>query len=317
MINPLWAEDRSLETPVPGRLYTSALRINAVEENATRIILGIMAALVCYSFLLPGVAMAVLGLGWLIRGREMPYAGFRDEALDYHFIEGMIASHLALASMIIITMVVVRYLHLFHPKWLCSVQPGFRWRYLILVSVAAAIMLNAVYWVSRIGVPFEVHIDQQTVWWLIVIVVFSPLQAAGEEFLFRGYLTQAIGAFSPSPVLAVTLSALVFALMHGTQDLPLFVDRLAFGLLAGVLVVLTGGIEAAIAIHAVNNVFAFGYAAIGGGLAEVHAQRTSSWATTGWNVGAYLLAVVAAVGIGRWLNVARRSPDLSKGAAIG
>ena len=41
---------------------------------------------------------------------------------------------------------------------------------------------------------------------------------------------------------------------------PIFFDRLAFGLVAGVLVILTGGLEAGIAMHVLNNWLAFGVA---------------------------------------------------------
>ena len=96
---------------------------------------------------------------------------------------------------------------------------------------------------------------------LLVIVILTPLQAAGEEFAFRGYLMQAFGGLFSSPVIAVALSSVLFALAHGlAQDLPVFVDRLAFGLVAGALVVLTGGLEAAIAMHVLNNFLAYGLA---------------------------------------------------------
>ena len=78
-----------------------------------------------------------------------------------------------------------------------------------------------------------------------------------EEVFFRGYLLQALGSLVAQPWFGVVVSAVVFALLHGTQNLPLFVDRLAFGLLAGVLVWRTGGLEAGIAAHVVNNVFAY------------------------------------------------------------
>lgn len=312
----LFAEDRRLENPAPGQPYSAVLRIEPLEENAKKIILGILAVLVSYSVVLPAIAWIVLGIGWLARGRVGSFADFRSQALDYHLVEGMIASHLALASMIIITMVVVRQLHFFHPKWLCSVQPGMRWRYLIVAAMAATVVLNAGYWLSRAGQPFVVGTDASTPLWLVAIIVFVPLQAAGEEFLFRGYLIQAIGAFSRFRALTVLVSAVIFALMHGTQDLPLFVDRFAFGLLAGALVIMTGGLEAAIAIHAVNNVFAFGYAAVGGGVAQVHAMQSSSWVTTGWNITAYLLAAVVAWGIARWFNAAKVTPDLSNRSRV-
>ena len=55
--------------------------------------------------------------------------------------------------------------------------------------------------------------------------------------------------------------AILFALAHGLgQSAPIFFDRFAFGLVAGTLVILTGGLEAGIAMHVLNNWLAFGLA---------------------------------------------------------
>jgi hypothetical protein len=54
-------------------------------------------------------------------------------------------------------------------------------------------------------------------------------------------------------------------MVHGIwpwESLPLFLDRFAFGLVAGFLVVRTGGLEASIAAHAANNVVTFVFAAL-------------------------------------------------------
>ena len=56
------------------------------------------------------------------------------------------------------------------------------------------------------------------------------------------------------------LPATLFALAHGAQDAPIFIDRFAFGLVAGILVITTGGLEAGIAMHVLNNFLAFGVA---------------------------------------------------------
>ena len=107
---------------------------------------------------------------------------------------------------------------------------------------------------------------------LLVVLLLTPLQAAGEEYAFRGYLQQAFGGLFGSRVLAVGLSALLFALAHGLgQSWPIFVDRLAFGLVAGALVILTGGLEAGIAMHVLNNFLAFGLALAFSDMAQ-HAQ---------------------------------------------
>ena len=52
----------------------------------------------------------------------------------------------------------------------------------------------------------------------------------------------------------------LFALAHGVQNFPLFFDRFAFGLIAGLIVILVGGLEAGIALHILNNLLAFGVA---------------------------------------------------------
>jgi hypothetical protein len=57
-------------------------------------------------------------------------------------------------------------------------------------------------------------------------------------------------------VAAVTTAAL-FSALHAPPDVPTFLDRFAFGLAASAVVWLTGGLEAAIVFHAVNNVLVF------------------------------------------------------------
>ena len=77
----------------------------------------------------------------------------------------------------------------------------------------------------------------------------------------------------------MVVSSVVFALLHGTQNLPLFVDRLAFGLLAAVLVWRTGGLEAGIAAHVINNVFAYSVAGLTTSVAALKAIKGSAGST--------------------------------------
>ena len=80
----------------------------------------------------------------------------------------------------------------------------------------------------------------------------------GEEYGFRGYLMQASGSFFRSRIAALLITSGLFALAHGVQNFPLFFDRFAFGLIAGLIVILVGGLEAGIALHILNNLLAFG-----------------------------------------------------------
>ncbi len=61
------------------------------------------------------------------------------------------------------------------------------------------------------------------------------------------------------------LTAAVFSAGHLPPDVWTFLDRFAFGLAASAVVWLTGGLEAAIVLHAVNNVVVF---LLAGGLGE-------------------------------------------------
>jgi hypothetical protein len=72
----------------------------------------------------------------------------------------------------------------------------------------------------------------------------------------------------------------MFAVAHGLQNFPLFFDRFAFGLLAGYLVVRSGGLEAGIALHILNNYVAFGFALLFGDITGTLNVQEVSW----WNL---------------------------------
>ena len=130
-----------------------------------------------------------------------------------------------------------------------------------------------------------------------------------EEVFFRGYLMQALGSLVAKPWFGVVVSAVVFALLHslnGLQNPPLFIDRLAFGLIAGWLVWRTGGLEAGIAAHVVNNVFAYAVAGFTTSIAELKAIREISWVDAGFDVGGFALFALLAYLLFRLLKLGNR-----------
>ncbi|MFD5158373.1 CPBP family intramembrane glutamic endopeptidase [Streptomyces hawaiiensis] len=113
---------------------------------------------------------------------------------------------------------------------------------------------------------------------LAVLAVLVPLQAAAEEYVFRGWLTQAVGAFVRSPWFAVLPQAVLFAAAHGWGTRWGFLGLLVNGLVAGLLTIRTGGLEAAIALHVLNNLLAFGAsAAVVGGLSSDETAADAPW----------------------------------------
>lgn len=90
----------------------------------------------------------------------------------------------------------------------------------------------------------------------VIIVLLTPVQAAAEEYVFRGLLMQAIGAWIKFLPLALIVPTLLFASLH-VYDIWGLLDVAIFGIAAAIVVWRTGGLEAAISMHTVNNVTSF------------------------------------------------------------
>ena len=269
---------------------------------------GLAVIILGFFFVYPMVMGAVDGLGWILRGQPGTFQTYWTSAIGFEYPEGMVAANLGLAALTGVAILAVRFLHRRAPVWLSSVQPGLRWRYMLIVAVVAVVVLNTSYWLSDGRVNFHWNPSPNLWVWLVLIVVTAPLQAAGEEYFFRGYLAQLIGSMVRQKWVVVVVSAVAFTALHGTQNVPLLVDRIAFGAILGALVVLTGGLEAAIAAHAVNNVFAFGYAAMSGGVAAARSLTEVTWVTAGVNIAAYVVIAAVAYAIGRAMRVATTTP---------
>lgn len=148
------------------------------------------------------------------------------------------------------------------PGYLSSVTGRFRWGFFWrAIGVAGAFM--AIYVGASIlieGVAAqELQVHPYTWWLLIGLMLVTPFQAAGEEYLVRGLLFRVIGSWCSAPLAALIvgglLNSLVFMLMHGAGDMWLNLIYFGLGLMLSYLTWRTGGLEAAAAIHIANNMF--------------------------------------------------------------
>jgi uncharacterized protein len=200
---------------------------------------------------------------------------------------GLAYLNIVLATAIPLTWLIIRVVHGLRPRWLSSVLPRLRWRFLLvcfglaLLALVATIGVSALIPAQDTGAEISGELNRFTSTtrdFLLVVLLLTPLQAAGEEYAFRGYLAQAFGGIFGHPVPAVVAPAVLFALAHGLgQSAPIFFDRLAFGLVAGTLVILTGGLEAGIAMHVLNNWLAFGLALAFGDMGSSLNPTGGSW----------------------------------------
>lgn len=120
-----------------------------------------------------------------------------------------------------------------------------------LLAAQLALLRWLTGWPLRFALP-------AALWAFVLALALIPLQAASEEILFRGYLTQALGRLVPSRVAIAAIVALVFGLLHlnayGPLTLPyFFVLSLVFSLVS----LRDERLELAIGGHAAMNLFAF------------------------------------------------------------
>jgi membrane protease YdiL (CAAX protease family) len=98
---------------------------------------------------------------------------------------------------------------------------------------------------------------------IVLVLLLVPFQGAAEEYIFRGFLMQTIGSWIPwrivGTVVAVAVSTVVFALLHIPNGYNFWgiLDVGSFGLIAAIIVLRTGGIEATVLQHAFNNIMIF------------------------------------------------------------
>lgn len=289
--------------PGPELRYPVALR----GEDPVKLVMGLLGAFLAFLVVVQLLAQTVLGVGWLFRGQPN-FEDYRSQALAYELPDGILASHLGIAGLLLCVLLIQRYWHGRKVGWAISVQPGGRWRYLLICLMLAAVVLNIVMWLMHGRSMAWQAAQPDWMVYLVLILITSPLQAAAEEFFFRGYLQQAIGSLAGRAWVGILCSALVFAFFHGHQNIALFAHRLGFGVIAGILVWATGGLEAAIAVHVANNVFAFGYALFTGGVAALKATSEISWEAACSDLAGFAVFSVAAWWIGRRMHVATLTP---------
>lgn len=145
-----------------------------------------------------------------------------------------------------------------------SVTGRFRWSLFARASVLMVVPVLVPLGVMWALNPVTPAVSERTLGLLAVALLIIPLQAAGEEYLFRGVLMQAVGHWLKAPLWGLLLSLPLFVWGHDYDAWGL-ASVGVFAAVATWLTWRTGGLEAAVALHVVNNTAAFVLAAFGVG----------------------------------------------------
>ena len=243
--------------------------------------------------------------------------GFEEVITDFNDPVIFTSQNLLLAALIPIALLATWIAHGVRPGFVSSVVGRFRWGWFgwcLLVTVPL--------WLAYVfGVTFILDggigdmAGRPSTWVALIVLTFltTPLQAAGEEYLFRGWLMQQLGAWIRNTyaalAIAIVVSSVVFALAHSSLDPWILLDLGAFATAAVLLTWRTGGLEAAVALHIVNNVIVLVLLTLTTGLSDafITPDTTSDPVSTVISVVALTAATAALWWLAGRRGVARRT----------
>jgi CAAX protease family protein len=175
---------------------------------------------------------------------------------------GFFYTNLSLIVLIPATGLSIWAVHRIRPRFVSAVTGGFRWRWLVRCLVIV-VPIWILYTLAGILLDGSTAVDRPAQWvtLMVLVVLMTPLQAAGEEYFFRGWILQNVGSWFKRPLISLAsgtlVSAVAFSVAHGSPDPWIIGSLVVFAVSCCLLTWRTGGLEAAIAIHAVNNISVF------------------------------------------------------------
>ncbi|HIT75869.1 MAG TPA: CPBP family intramembrane metalloprotease, partial [Candidatus Avipropionibacterium avicola] len=239
--------------PEPGTPYHHFLRTPRHHWwKSVVMVVSVVAAYFVLSLVMTTIALVVDA----VTGRSTTFLDGTIEITPIMFA----ATTLGLALLIPVSMLLQWALWGQRPRWMSSVAGGLRWGLMARFALVLVPIYLVYIAIGTFGTGWRPGPELNPDWlvFTILIIVIIPFQAAGEEYAVRGALTRAIAAVIPprlaSFVIATLVSAAIFTAGHPNLDPGRLTVYLVIASGFSVLVWRTGGLEAAILGHALNNV---------------------------------------------------------------
>lgn len=172
------------------------------------------------------------------------------------------AGALSLAALMPYSMLLQRLLYGAPAASLHSVSGRFRHgllgRSLLAFAPVVAVLVAAMSLAPADTIPWSTG---DLVALVLVSVLLTPLQAAGEEYGLRGLMFRVVGGWTrgsrSGAVLGIVVTTVLFSLFHGTLDPYLLTSYLLLFSVLAFVTWRTGGLEVAVVLHATYNATAF------------------------------------------------------------
>jgi|GEM_PF-456315 len=194
----------------------------------------------------------------------LDHLGTGYDDMDFYDAPGAIAEIGAIAVMLPALALAVGVVRDRPYSSLSSSRGGWNWGlfglYLVIAAVIYAVTCVFQYVIFPSGAGDGVV--RFTLGGIIACAIVIPIQCVAEEYVFRGFILQTVGAWTKLPALAIIVSAIAFAAGHPYNDIGV-ISILINGIIWGIVAWQTKGLEATSALHIVNNYVAFYCAGFG------------------------------------------------------
>ncbi|WP_214364432.1 CPBP family intramembrane glutamic endopeptidase [Pseudonocardia sp. H11422] len=233
-----------------------------------------------------GTLLVLVGAGLIVVVMGVLYA------LGLSPVWTQASTNLALGGLILVVFFAARWVQRRPAGSVSSVVGRIRWRWLVICSgwallavVTGFVVAVTVLALSSGSGDAGQAADSSLRWvgWLPFLVaagsmlITVPFQAAGEEYLARGWMVQLFGCYLRTPWVGIVVGGLLWTLLHFPSTPWAFAVLMLWSVVLGWLVIRTGGLEAAIAFHVVNNLWVFLFAAAFAGVDGATNAGAASW----------------------------------------
>ena len=224
-----------------------------------------------YRWYKPILAGIVGGVIYLVLVALLLAAGFAASGGDHGFLEGLaggydnfnvytpLGAFVTLGNIVLFIPAIFLTAHIIKDRpysSYSSARGGWRMNVFGKCFVTALIVSALPIVVIQVLTEGKTSPAQFTLAGFILCTILGPLQCIAEEYFFRGYLFQTVGGWSKNLIVALVVSAAIFASMHPYNIYGVMEVGLS-GLCMCIMATIGRGLEASAAIHITNNMSIF------------------------------------------------------------
>ena len=210
------------------------------------------------------LGVCTIGFFWVVLG-FVPYMLLIGAGLETTPMLEFVAVNLSIFMMLAGLVVTVKWIH--GRPLMSLVAPDLRidWRR-VARGAAAWLVIGAVMALAEhLLFPDRYYLSynaERFYPFLVAVLLLTPLQAAAEELVFRGYLMQGLGLLTRRPLAVAVASSIAFTLPHLMNPevdqygvAIMAANYFTIGMLLATATLRDGRLELAIGLHVINNVF--------------------------------------------------------------